>query len=222
MTLRVCLIAQGATASTRNAAFPADDPLLDATAAPAVLPRVLRRWAGAEVRVSPRLAARQTAARFGLTGACVSDLADLDCGRWAGRAIAEVAAAEPEALRAWMTDPAFKAHGGESRTELSLRVAGWLQSLTERDGGVLAVTHAAVIRSLVLAVLQAPAEAFWRLDIAPLTLTDLRHDGRRWTLRGLGNSSYGERGPVRPAPSSVASAAAATGRLQRRPPTGEG
>ncbi|MDZ7904798.1 MAG: histidine phosphatase family protein [Cypionkella sp.] len=53
-------------------------------------------------------------------------------------------------------------------------------------GRIVAVTHASVIRAIVLHILQAPAEAFWSLDIAPATMTDLRHDGRRWTVRSLG------------------------------------
>ena len=48
------------------------------------------------------------------------------------------------------------------------------------------MTHAAVIRAAVLIVLDAPASAFWRIDVEPLSLTDLRFDGRRWALRALG------------------------------------
>jgi hypothetical protein len=38
----------------------------------------------------------------------------------------------------------------------------------------------------VLAVLDAPAAAFWRLDVAPLTVTDLRGGPGRWTVRATG------------------------------------
>jgi broad specificity phosphatase PhoE len=186
MTLQLGLIAHGPTAATLGAAFPAEDALLTEAAAPEGLPQGLRRWAAAAVRLSPARAARQTAARFGLTGTSDPGLADLDCGRWSGRALAEVAASEPGALAGWLADPGFAAHGGESRDALSARAAAWLDACLQGKGRVLAVTHAAVIRSLVLHVLQAPAAAFWCLDIAPLTLTDLRHDGRRWVLRGVG------------------------------------
>jgi broad specificity phosphatase PhoE len=187
MTLQLGLIAQGATAATQAAAFPGDEPLRDGLSEAGVLPPSLRRWRGAELRLSPRLAARQTAAGLGLGAADPeAGLADLDCGRWSGRALAEVAAAEPAALAAWLADPAFAGHGGESRAALAARAAGWLDALTPHRGRVLAVTHAAVIRSLVLHVLQAPAPAFWCLDLAPFSFTELSHDGRRWALRGLG------------------------------------
>ena len=50
----------------------------------------------------------------------------------------------------------------------------------------VAVTHAAVIRAAILAVMGASAACFARIDVTPLSLTDLRSDGRRWTLRATG------------------------------------
>ncbi|MDZ7904797.1 MAG: histidine phosphatase family protein [Cypionkella sp.] len=117
MTLQLCLIAHAATKATRTAAFPADDPLPGAADTTGPVPQALRRWSGAAVRISPMLAARQTAARFGLTGVDDPGLADMRYGRWAGRRLAEVAEAEPSLLAAWMADPAFTGHGGESRQD---------------------------------------------------------------------------------------------------------
>jgi broad specificity phosphatase PhoE len=65
-------------------------------------------------------------------------------------------------------------------------VAGWLDDLRGEPGHTLAVTHAAVIRAAILAVIGAPAACFARIDVTPLGLTDLRGDGRRWTLRATG------------------------------------
>jgi len=53
-------------------------------------------------------------------------------------------------------------------------------------GHTLAITHASIIRAAVLHILGAPFEAYWRIDIAPLTLTDLRKDQGRWLLRATG------------------------------------
>ncbi|MDZ7927695.1 MAG: histidine phosphatase family protein [Agrobacterium sp.] len=186
MTLQLCLIAQSATEATRTAAFPADDPLVTATDTAEPVPNGLRRWSGAEVRTSPMLAARQTAARLGLQGVDDPSLADMRYGRWSGRTLAEVAEAEPSLLAAWMADPEFTGHGGESRQDLAHRVGQWLQNLYPITGRIVGITHASVVRAILLHVLQAPAEAFWSLDIAPATMTDLRHDGRRWTVRSLG------------------------------------
>jgi hypothetical protein len=43
-----------------------------------------------------------------------------------------------------------------------------------------------VIRSAIVHALSASAQTFWRIDIAPLSLTDLRFNGRVWTLRSSG------------------------------------
>jgi broad specificity phosphatase PhoE len=63
---------------------------------------------------------------------------------------------------------------------------GWLVACAAKASHGVAVTHAAVIRAVILVVLGADQEAFWRLDIGPLTATELRHDGRRWVLRSSG------------------------------------
>jgi broad specificity phosphatase PhoE len=53
---------------------------------------------------------------------------------------------------------------------------------------MIAVTHAAVIRAAVIGVLGAPPQSFWRIDVEPMSLVDLRSDKRRWALRVPGFS----------------------------------
>ena len=98
----------------------------------------------------------------------------------------EVGQAEAQVLAAWLADPAAKPGGGESFTEVMDRVTGWLEGLRGQPGHTIAVTHAVVIRAAILAVIGAPAACFARIDVAPLSLTDLRGDGRRWMLRAMG------------------------------------
>jgi hypothetical protein len=47
-----------------------------------------------------------------------------------------------------------------------------------RSGYTIAVTNPAVVRSAIVPILDAPASAFWPVDIPPLTLTDRRLNGR--------------------------------------------
>lgn len=181
---RLTLLCHGATSATRRAAFPADEPVEDeALALIPPLPSLLRRADRAVT--SPLLRARQTAAALQLDADAVPALTDLDHGRWAGRAIADIAVAEPKALADFIRGDTCAPHGGEGLTELRQRVCGWLEARRGTSGHTLAVTHAAVIRTAVLLVLDAPPSAFWRIDIEPLSLTDLRFDGRRWTVRSL-------------------------------------
>ncbi len=87
----------------------------------------------------------------------------------------------------WRFDPAAAPHDGESIVELIDRVDGWLDSLTPTvpQGGsrIVAVTHPAVIRAAILAVLHIPPESFWRIDIAPVSRTVLHFRDDCWTLR---------------------------------------
>ncbi len=143
-----------------------------------------RSPAVARVLTSPATAARQTAAALGLTAEVEPGLRDCDYGRWAGRTLDEVSAVEPEAVFAWLSDPAAAPHGGESIAALAGRVGDWLDSEAVQ-GGVLAVTHAAVMRGAVIHVLGAPMQSFWRIDVPPLALFELRRGGGPWTLRAM-------------------------------------
>ncbi|CAL8981616.1 Phosphoserine phosphatase 1 [Rhodoplanes serenus] len=181
MTMRLLLLACAATSATRAGRFPEDEPLDAATVAAlpglaARLPRVDAALAGRERR------AGETAAALGLAAEPVAALDDLDHGRWRGRALAEIVAAEPDALASWRADPAAAPHGGESVAALLARVGAWLDGRPP-NRRLIAVTHPAVLRAAVVHVLAAPAAAFWRIDAAPLAMVDLRHDGRRWALR---------------------------------------
>jgi broad specificity phosphatase PhoE len=109
-------------------------------------------------------------------------LAECDFGRWAGRSLEDVSATDPDGVGAWMTDPDASPHGGESLTAFAARVGAWLDQQAMIDGGAVAITHGGVVKAAVVHALGAPISAFWRIDAAPLTVTELHaHDGR-WTL----------------------------------------
>jgi broad specificity phosphatase PhoE len=88
---------------------------------------------------------------------------------------------EPEAVVAWRADPAGAPHGGESLVALLERVRGWLDAL-DGEGVRIAVTHPAVIRAAVVCGLEVPEEAFWTIDVAPTSVTELRRRGTRWRV----------------------------------------
>jgi broad specificity phosphatase PhoE len=181
MSMRLTLIAHGATTATRAAAFPQDEPVeARALSSAALLGRRLRRtdrtW------TSPALRARQTAAALSLDAAVNPSLRDCDYGRWTGRTLTDVQAEEPASVAAWLSDAEAAPHGGESLADLCRRVSAWMNECIREEGNTIAVTHAAVIRAAILHVLHAPAPSFWRIDIEPLSVTELRSDGTRWTL----------------------------------------
>jgi len=191
MPTRISLICHAATRATRAAAFPLDEPL-EKQPAPASgtvtsLRKVDRCW------TSPALSARQTAAALELAPVVDPDLRDCDYGRWAGRRLSDVGAEEPNAITIWLADVNAAPHGGESIANVRRRIAAWLDRRIGENGHGVAVTHAAVIRCAVLHAIGAPAQSFWHIDIGPLSMTELRHDGSRWRWRaGRGDDLHVE------------------------------
>jgi broad specificity phosphatase PhoE len=179
---RLLLVRHAPTNATRRFAFPVDEPLDERgrDAAGALAAAVPARFC---VLCSPSERCRQTAAAAGLAVDAIEPaLAECDFGVWAGRTLEEVIAAEAAAGDAWMSDPDAAPHGGESLRAFASRVAEWLGAQATLDGGAVAITHGGVVKAAVVAALQAPIDAFWRVDATPLAVTELHaHDGR-WTL----------------------------------------
>ncbi|MCW6507947.1 histidine phosphatase family protein [Hyphomicrobiales bacterium BP6-180914] len=131
---------------------------------------------------SPALAAQQTAEALRLPAESESDLRECDYGRWAGRSLETVQADDPVGMAQWLRDPASCPHGGESLLALLARVAAWLDGLRGQSDQIVAITHASVVRAAIVAALGSPPPAFWRIDIAPLSVTKLTCNGILWTL----------------------------------------
>jgi len=194
---RLTWVCCAATAATRRAAFPADEPLEDGPledgpledgpledgtitevqAAAAGLDRCDRVFAGPELRV------RQTVDALGLQVSIEPALRECDFGRWAGRSLREVEALEPDALASWLTDMQAAPHGGESLAHAMQRVSDWLEGPARKYGRVAAISHPSVIRAAIVHVIGAPATSFWRIDVIPLGRTHMSHDGKAWRLR---------------------------------------
>ncbi|MDN0197373.1 histidine phosphatase family protein [Streptomyces sp. S.PNR 29] len=132
---------------------------------------------------APSRRCTQTADALGVQATTEMALRELDLGSWQGRSLDELAATEPEALAAWTTDPAAAPHSGESVIDLCRRVAEWLDGLPDDTGRLLAVTDPSVARAAVLHALTAPALAFWRVDVPPLTCVQFTGRAGRWNLR---------------------------------------
>jgi broad specificity phosphatase PhoE len=184
MTARLDLLAHGASEATRAARFP-DDEALEAGAVVAVEALRGRLRPYRRVLTAPALAARQTAAALGLDAEVETGLSDCDYGRWRGLPLSDVAAREPEAFAAWLGDPAAAPHGGESLTALIERTGAWLAGALTDEGATLAVTHASIIRAAIVSALGAGPLAFWRIDIAPLSLVRLSGREGRWNFVAL-------------------------------------
>jgi broad specificity phosphatase PhoE len=192
---RVLLVRHASTRSMRRACFAPEDPLDARGRGEAEALRAVLIGAG-ETVASPCLAAFQTAslARRGPV-VTVAALADCDYGRWSGHAFDDVQREEPEAVDAWLADPDAVPHGGESVRALLARVATWLEGQAQRAGVVVAVTPGSVVKAAVVAALDAPATAFWRVDVAPAAVTELHARDGRWTVTRINDrAASGARG----------------------------
>lgn len=180
--MRMTLICHGATAATRMAAFPLDEPLEaraieHATTLCDAVPHAPR------ILTSPALRARQTAEALGLSAEIDAVLRECDYGRWAGCKLKDLQAAEPEAIAHWLSDVSAAPHGGEALSALFQRVSAWLDQAMASDNNIVAITHSTVIRAAIVHLLAAPLASFWRIDVEPLSLVELSCRGQSRQLR---------------------------------------
>ena len=185
MTARLNLLCHGSTDAVRAAAFPRDEPLdhrgkIGAKGLVGRLPSVDCCW------TSPELRTRQTAKALELGAKIQPMLRECDYGRWAGKTFSEIVADEPDAANSWLCDPTAAPHGGESICDLMGRVATWLADETVRGQRSIVVTHSTIIRAMIVHVMDAPPQSFWRVDIGPLSVTRLSCLRGRWNLSAAG------------------------------------
>jgi broad specificity phosphatase PhoE len=183
--MSLTLISHARTQALVRACFPCDEPIDDkhiARRSKAIL-RSLRKFGRA--LMAPELRTKQTAEALGLSAAADPVLADCDYGSWRELRLSEVQARDPEGLAAWLSDAEAAPHGGESIRNVLSRIGAWLSQYKE-PGHTVAVTHPSVVRAAIVHTLHAPPEAFWRIDVEPLSVTDLRYNGANWTLRSTG------------------------------------
>jgi broad specificity phosphatase PhoE len=185
MAPRLTLICHATTRALRAATFGGDDPIDDVGRAKAErLAGSLRR--ADQYWTSPALRARETAAAMGLTATVEERLRDCDFGRWTGLKFSQVLVREPRKLASWISNPSTAPHGGESIPQVMERVVAWIREPGRDKIHTVAVTHASVIRAAIVHIIEAQLQSFWRIDVVPLSLTDLRTNGRRWVLRSMG------------------------------------
>jgi probable phosphoglycerate mutase len=131
----------------------------------------------ATVVSSPATRARQTARAaadaLGLAVRIEDDLRETDFGSWEGLTFAEARAHTPEAFERWLVDSSAAPPGGESFDAVAERVLRARDRIVARHPHetVLIVSHVTPIKTLVRAVLGAPAASLHRmlLDTASLS-----------------------------------------------------
>jgi broad specificity phosphatase PhoE len=202
MDTRLLLISHAATSAQRAGRFPADEPLGARGRAEAEAARArLALPIGATAFASPGACARETAAALGLVATSIDALADINYGDWRGKRLADIAAETPRELAAWTREPDAAPPGGESFSQLVQRIGAWLDAPESSEATssaaneenettlgasahsrvIVAITHAPLLRAAIVHALGASPAVFFRIEIAPLSIVELRRSRRGWT-----------------------------------------
>jgi broad specificity phosphatase PhoE len=182
---RITFLCHPATSQQKAGIFPADEPLgAESLEQFATIPWKVPQ--SARIFTAPEQRTRQTAAALKLDATEAPELRECDFGKWRGVALETLQADDPAGLSEWLRDITASPHGGESFYNLVTRVGRWLDAQLDA-GHVIAVTHASIIRAAIVNVLRASTqEAFQYIEIAPLTITDIRLSRGHWRVRSVG------------------------------------
>src|SRR5262245_39434316 len=184
-SMRLFALRHGETAWTRERRFsgsrdlpltPQGERQAEALASALAAERV------AAVYASPLERTRRTAeiiARAqGLSVIVEPALREMAFGQWEGLTRDEVETRWPELFGLWRTAPerAVPA-GGESLLDVAGRAGKALQQITDHhpEGTVVLVSHAIVLRLIVLEALGLSPERLWSLDASPAGLTEIEY-----------------------------------------------
>jgi probable phosphoglycerate mutase len=180
------LVRHGETDHTRDKRFSGrggDDPGLNADGRAQV--RAVADWLaplGEEIDAvvtSPLRRTRETAdiigERLGLPVEVEDGLAEAAFGTWDGLTFRQVQQQYPDDLDAWLGSMDIAPGGGDSFTDMDLRVRRARDRLLAAHPGkaVLAVSHVTPIKLMVKLALDAPLEAVYRMELAPASVTVL-------------------------------------------------
>jgi broad specificity phosphatase PhoE len=149
-----------------------------------------RRYTIHAVISSPLERATETAQLIGdpqgLEVAIDDDLNELDCGTWVGKPFPEL-----KELENWrqfnQLRSLTRAPQGESLLEVQARAWKSLETIQARhkDGTIAAITHGDVIRGLLLLLLGMPLDHIFRLEVAPVSVSEILLGGYQPLVRSI-------------------------------------
>ncbi|MBP6332610.1 MAG: histidine phosphatase family protein [Aminivibrio sp.] len=145
---------------------------------------------------SPLSRARETARPLeeltGLRAELCGGLIEIAHGLWEGRAAPEVEAEWPGMLETWHSRPErVVMPGGESLADVQNRACPALLRIAEGTGENIAVfTHDAVLKVLLMNVLDCSLSSFWRFQLANGSITLLELSAMGWRIPLMGEAGH--------------------------------
>ncbi len=111
-------------------------------------------------------------------------------GDWEGKTYWEIRDSNPKLWERWSEDPIhISAPNGESVSDFVARCGRAFKDIImnyETGNDVVLVTHAGVIKGIIMNVLGIPVENFFRIDIPLASISRLDHSENFTTLKYLG------------------------------------
>jgi probable phosphoglycerate mutase len=199
--LTLHLVRHGDTAQSAEGYFAGDiDPPLTERGQKqaAALGRLAPSLKLAQIYVSPKLRARQTAEPIVAASQAPlvveEGLREIAYGTWEGRKESDIRASDPDAYNAWSLDPALVSPpGGESAFAIAARALPVLVRARREHptGNVLFVSHKATIRVIACALLGIPLGRFRdRVSCPTASVTTFEFGERGAMLVDLGDTHH--------------------------------
>jgi broad specificity phosphatase PhoE len=123
----------------------------------------------------------------------VENLNDIDCGEWQGLTLKEVKEKYSEIYQDWLDMPEqVRIPGGESLEDVRRRALPFVQDAITRarEGKIVLVSHRAVNKVLICALLGLDNSMFWSFKLDTGAITRFSFDGNRTVLISHNDTSF--------------------------------
>jgi probable phosphoglycerate mutase len=123
----------------------------------------------------------------------VENLSDIDCGEWQGLTLKEVKEKFDDVYQDWLDTPEqVRLPGGESLADVRNRALPFVQDAVTRcrEGKIVLVSHRAVNKVLICALLGLDNDMFWSFKLDTGAVTRLSFDGKNTVLVSHNDTSY--------------------------------
>ena len=161
------------------------------------LARALSPVSLAAVYASPLVRSVQTAEAVarphGLTVRVQPAFQEMAFGEWEGLTRDEAATRFPDLYECWRRNPGqLVCPGGEGMAAVNTRVADAITTLRGAHAGetVALVTHAVIIRLVILAALGLDLDRIWSIDASPAGITEIEYRGDWATLHRVNTVAH--------------------------------
>jgi broad specificity phosphatase PhoE len=198
--MRLFAVRHGATESWRERRFAGsrDVPLAaDGRVQAEAAAQALRGCFATTIYTSPleraRASAEIIAKPLGLDVCVEPAFREMAFGGWEGLTREEMAARFPAEAAVWRATPHLVTPpGGEALPAVDARVRAGLAELRATHGGeaVVLVSHAIVLRLLVLAALGLGPERLWTVDASPAGITEIEYHGNWATVHRMNTLAH--------------------------------